>query len=805
MLGAKMARWTLACVVGLALVAGAATPCLAADRPPTRECWQLMSRAAELERQGRWEECIPLWRHIVAIEAPYGDDTALLRLGTFWQKIARTCDRLGRYPDAVDAYEQEVRAWRQLAGVRPEVTAEWYRYDLARIEGIRTEFEVYREVPAPAADGSGGTGGLAKYEPAAGSYLGGCFELDPAVEGDPSRAAAAYGRPHAAFLVYVDWGDPIPEQVLSRAAINDVALQVALQPQQGLDAVGEGPYLEGLLRRLSAFGRPVFLRFGAEMNGNWTPWSGDAQLYIEKFRLVAKAARRLAPNVAMVWAPNHAPEENIEAYYPGDECVDWVGVNFYCDYYMSGDPGQDRFAQHLYHQGKLASPLEKLDYVYALYSDKKPIMVCEFGIAHRSVTTGEDVTDWALRQLGMTYGYLPLRFPRVKAAFYFSVDQASPSYRPANRWSNYCLSANRELQDRYRELTRSPYFLSRVGESSPLAHRPLEEAGLIPGPNRLLAYARMAYPFAGRVECLWDGVKVVESDQAPFVANLEVPVADGRVHYLLVRATSADGRQVQEVLYAVDPCGRVVRQGTTVPPRAVFPDLGGHWSRAYVERLASLGVVGGFPDGSFRPDAPVTRAQFLKMLWRALGLEAALRERHEVHAHLQRALGTQAAPAVAGVPEGHWIGEIAASAVEAGVLDLSLYPRGFTPDEEIPRWEMAVLAARALGLQPGQGDAAARASTPARSGETAGQPPTTAGGFADEADIPAVARASAAAVKAAGIMTGDPAGRFLPLNGARRGEAAKVIVTALEARARPSGANTQAPPKAPPSICGGAR
>ncbi|MEW6399749.1 MAG: tetratricopeptide repeat protein, partial [Bacillota bacterium] len=105
MLGAKTARWTLACVVGLALVAGAATPCLAADRPPTRECWQLMSRVAELERQGRWEECIPLWRHIVAIEAPYGDDTALLRLGTFWQKIARTCDRLGRYPDAVDAYE----------------------------------------------------------------------------------------------------------------------------------------------------------------------------------------------------------------------------------------------------------------------------------------------------------------------------------------------------------------------------------------------------------------------------------------------------------------------------------------------------------------------------------------------------------------------------------------------------------------------------------------------------------------------------------------------------------------------------
>lgn len=761
----RTSRWVLAGIAGVILVAATTSPCLAADRPPTRECWRLMSQAEELERQGRWEECLPLWRQIVALEGQYRDDTALLRLGTFWQKIARACDRLGRYPEAEEAYEQEVRAWRQLVGVRPEVTPEWYRYDLARIESIRTELEVYREVAAPGLGGNGGDHGLAKYEPAAGCYLGGFFELDPAVGGDPSRVAAAYGRQHAAILVYVDWGDPVPERVLSQAAVSGLALQVALQPQRGLAEVQDGPYLEGLLRRLAAFGKPVFLRFAAEMNGDWTPWSGGPGLYVQKFRLVAEAARRLAPNVAMVWAPNHAPEDNLEAYYPGDDYVDWVGVNFYSDYYMGGDPHQDRFAQYVYHQGKLASPLEKLDYVYALYSDRKPVMVCEFGVAHRSVTTGEDVTEWALRQLGMAYGYLPLRFPRVKAVFYFSVDQASPSYRPQNRWSNYCLSANSEVRDCYRELTASPYFLSRVGEASPVAYRPVEEAGLVPGANRLLAYARMPYPFAGKVEYLWDGVRVAQSDRAPFAVNLDLPATDGRTHYLLVRATSADGRQVGEVLYAVDPCGRAVRQTAAVPPQWAFPDLEGHWSRAYVQRLSSLGVVTGFPDGAFRPDAPVTRAQFLKMLWRALGLEAAVRERHEVRAHLERALGVMPLPRVPGVPEGHWVEQIALAAAQAGVLDLSLYPGGFRPDEEIPRWEMAVLAARALGLESrGAGEAT--------------------GDFADEDAIPVVARGYVAAVKAAGIMAGDPAGRFLPLSGARRGEAAKVIVRAMEVAAR---------------------
>lgn len=45
----------------------------------------------------------------------------------------------------------------------------------------------------------------------------------------------------------------------------------------------------------------------------------------------------------------------------------------------------------------------------------------------------------------------------------------------------------------------------------------------------------------------------------------------------------------------------------------------GHWAFASVERAAKLGLVTGFSDGSFHPDAPVTRAQFVLMLWRMAG------------------------------------------------------------------------------------------------------------------------------------------------------------------------------------------
>lgn len=52
------------------------------------------------------------------------------------------------------------------------------------------------------------------------------------------------------------------------------------------------------------------------------------------------------------------------------------------------------------------------------------------------------------------------------------------------------------------------------------------------------------------------------------------------------------------------------------------------WSRAQIERAAELGLVSGYADGSFRPNASVTRGQFVTMLWRLAGRPSASVEVH---------------------------------------------------------------------------------------------------------------------------------------------------------------------------------
>lgn len=51
-----------------------------------------------------------------------------------------------------------------------------------------------------------------------------------------------------------------------------------------------------------------------------------------------------------------------------------------------------------------------------------------------------------------------------------------------------------------------------------------------------------------------------------------------------------------------------------------FTDVpGDHWAAGYVEALAELGALTGYPDGGFHPEAPVTRAEMASVLARVAG------------------------------------------------------------------------------------------------------------------------------------------------------------------------------------------
>ncbi|HIX93784.1 MAG TPA: S-layer homology domain-containing protein [Firmicutes bacterium] len=63
--------------------------------------------------------------------------------------------------------------------------------------------------------------------------------------------------------------------------------------------------------------------------------------------------------------------------------------------------------------------------------------------------------------------------------------------------------------------------------------------------------------------------------------------------------------------------GAAATDTTTAP----FTDIAGHWAEDTITRWADVGIVNGYPDGTFRPDEFITRAELAKIVTLAFGLE----------------------------------------------------------------------------------------------------------------------------------------------------------------------------------------
>ena len=133
------------------------------------------------------------------------------------------------------------------------------------------------------------------------------------------------------------------------------------------------------------------------------------------------------------------------------------------------------------------------------------------------------------------------------------------------------------------------------------------------------------------------------------------------------------------------------------PRSATFTDVGGHPARTDIEGLGTLGVVAGYGDGTFRPDAFITRAEFAAII-----AQAFLRARTE-----------DVAP-FTDVPNEHWASPYIARAAAAGFLHG--YPDGtFRPSQRISRQEALVALASGLRMSAAAFSAVERAFTDASS------------------------------------------------------------------------------------------
>ena len=106
------------------------------------------------------------------------------------------------------------------------------------------------------------------------------------------------------------------------------------------------------------------------------------------------------------------------------------------------------------------------------------------------------------------------------------------------------------------------------------------------------------------------------------------------------------------------------------------------WYNNAISTLSNLGIIDGYEDGSFRPNSPITRAEFTK-------IAVSFFEYADIEYE-----GT-----FSDVAEGRWYTQFVAAAVEMGLIEG--YPDGtFRPDASITRAEACTIVNRTLGRAP---------------------------------------------------------------------------------------------------------
>lgn len=292
----------------------------------------------------------------------------------------------------------------------------------------------------------------AKFEPINGTYLGAYVIQDEFIQADMNTFNEITGKQHASYFRYVGYGRPFPQAWVDSVIAAGAVPHIAFEPNNGLDAVEDDSYLREFALAAHATGVPIFLRYASEMNGTWAEYSGNPQQYIEKWRLVHDVMEEEAPNVAMVWTVFTFPEQSIISYYPGDEYVDWVGVNIYNVVYHNND---------LRNRGDKEDPLKLLDYVYNTFSARKPIQISEFGATHYTITDNAYHVDFATQKITRMYKWLPILYPRVKSIFYFDVNNLVNA--PAGRKINdYSITNDPIILNAYKNTVAKDYYLSEV-------------------------------------------------------------------------------------------------------------------------------------------------------------------------------------------------------------------------------------------------------------------------------------------------------------------------------------------------------
>ena len=154
-------------------------------------------------------------------------------------------------------------------------------------------------------------------------------------------------------------------------------------------------------------------------------------------------------NAIIVWSTNEDKVSDMPLYYPGDNYVDWAGINIYIPRYKDG-------------QKYVYSGLDNMDFWYKTFQHHKPMIISGLAISHFSRVDHAYTIYETKEKLNLFYTQVIDNYPRIKGILYMDINMNEIS--ESNK-EDYRITSQVQLIEYMKELNKPLKYLHCLEEN----------------------------------------------------------------------------------------------------------------------------------------------------------------------------------------------------------------------------------------------------------------------------------------------------------------------------------------------------
>lgn len=240
------------------------------------------------------------------------------------------------------------------------------------------------------------------------------------------------GKKHSSYIYHMNTESDLPLKWVLECISNNAIPCFILNPENI-----DNPFninLQSIAKKFAVLKVPMFVQLYPNPTSKY-----DKSEYISFFKKAKKVFNEYASNVALIWCVSSDDIFTSSSFYPGDEFVDWVGLNIY---------------ETIDKEGNIKNINNEIDYFCYMYQESKPIMISQLGISHYTSQNHKYYTQQTIEEINKIYSVIIPNQPRIKAVYYMDFNNINLS--PSNTiCDNFSITDNEKILLAYKEAIKN--------------------------------------------------------------------------------------------------------------------------------------------------------------------------------------------------------------------------------------------------------------------------------------------------------------------------------------------------------------